>query len=75
MVTNRATVYTFEKGTAWYAHDMESKKVIWLGMGVGSTIGSVIPLLWGGSELSMSSIFLSAFGGAVGIWLAFKLTR
>ncbi len=52
---------------------MESKKVIWIGMIVGSTIGSYMPSLWGAGFLSMSSVFLSAAGGILGIWLGFKL--
>ena len=39
---------------------------------IGSSIGGYLPLLWGGSVLSMSSIFLSAVGGFLGIWLGYK---
>ena len=52
-----------------------SKKAIWLGVFVGSTIGSFVPLLWHGSLLSVSSVFLGALGGLAGIWGAYKLTR
>ncbi len=54
---------------------MESKSVIWIGMIVGSTAGSLIPLLWGAGMLSFSSIILSAAGAIVGIWLGFKMTH
>ncbi len=50
-------------------------KLIWLGMFVGSAIGSYIPLIWGGSVFSLSSVLLSAVGGIIGIWLAFRATR
>jgi hypothetical protein len=52
---------------------MDSKKLIWLGMFVGSTIGNYIPLLWGGSSFSFASIILGTIGGVVGIWGGFKL--
>ncbi len=38
---------------------MPRKTLIWIGILVGSTIGSFIPMLWNGSLLSMSSLFLS----------------
>jgi uncharacterized membrane protein YeaQ/YmgE (transglycosylase-associated protein family) len=54
---------------------MESKSVIWIGTIVGSTLGGSIPLLWGASFLSFSSIILSAVGAIVGIIIGFKLTH
>lgn len=54
---------------------MNSRALIWLGLFVGSTIGSFIPNLWGAGFLSFSSILLSAVGGAVGIWVGYKLTN
>lgn len=51
-----------------------SKQMIWLGMFVGSTAGGFIPLLWGGSALSLSSVFLSAVGGVLGIWLGYRMS-
>ena len=52
---------------------MERNKLIWLGLFVGGAVGGYIPAVWGGSMLSMSSIFLSAVGSFIGIWLGFKL--
>ncbi len=52
---------------------MQMKSLVWIGLGVGSTIGGMIPLLWGGSALSMSSVILSAVGGMVGIWGGYRL--
>jgi len=54
---------------------MDSKKVIIIGLTVGSVLGGYIPVLWGGSELSAVSVILAAVGGSLGIWLAFKLSR
>lgn len=51
------------------------KSMIWAGMFVGSAIGSLLPLLWGGSELSMSSVLFGALGGVVGIWGGYTLTN
>lgn len=50
-------------------------KLIWLGMFVGSTIGSLVPMLWGSGMLSFSSICLSAVGGILGIWLGYRIGR
>ncbi len=52
---------------------MNAKPLIYLGLFIGSTIGSFIPSLWGAGYLSMSSILLSMFGGMIGMWLGYKL--
>jgi hypothetical protein len=54
---------------------MDNKKIIWIGMLVGSFIGGYIPALWGANMLSMSSVFLTAIGGMLGIWLGYKFTN
>ena len=54
---------------------MQQKQLIWLGAIVGSAIGGFVPVLWGGSELSFSSVILTAVGGGLGIYVAFKLSR
>lgn len=51
---------------------MEKKKLIWIGMFVGGTVGSFIPALWGDSTLSLSSVLLSGVGGFLGIWFGVK---
>jgi hypothetical protein len=40
---------------------------------VGGTIGSLIPSLWGASQLSMSSVVFFMIGGFFGIWIAYRL--
>ncbi len=44
-------------------------------MFIGSTIGSIIPSLWGADMFSLWGIFLSALGGAIGIYFGFKLSN
>ncbi|MES2314989.1 MAG: hypothetical protein V4524_03605 [Patescibacteria group bacterium] len=54
---------------------MSAKTLIWIGVFIGSTVGSFIPTLWGDSALSFSSIIGSTIGGVLGIWGGFKLSR
>ena len=49
--------------------------MIWIGLFVGSTIGSFLPLIWGASELSMSGVLFGAVGGILGIWAGLKLSQ
>lgn len=44
-------------------------------MAIGSTIGGLIPGLWGAGFLSFSSVILSAVGALAGIYIAFKMTH
>jgi len=52
---------------------MQSKSLIWLGFFIGSAVGSYVPLLWGGSVFSLSSIALSGLGGLIGIYIFYRL--
>ena len=54
---------------------MSSKSLIWIFMAIGSTVGGAVPTLWGDSFLSMWSIFFTAVGGIIGIWVGFKLSN
>jgi hypothetical protein len=58
-----------------YNSIMNSKSLIWIGMLVGSTIGSYLPALWGDSFLSVGSVVLSTVGGLAGIWAGYKASR
>jgi hypothetical protein len=51
---------------------MYNKNMIWLGMIVGSLIGTLIPTLFGASMFSFTSTLCTAIGGGLGIWVAFK---
>jgi uncharacterized membrane protein YeaQ/YmgE (transglycosylase-associated protein family) len=46
---------------------------IWFGVLVGSTIGGLIPDLWGAGLFSYSSVLFSGLGALVGLWLGYKL--
>jgi hypothetical protein len=50
-----------------------AKKWIMLGMFVGSFAGSYVPVLWGDSAFSLSSLFFGAVGGLIGIWAGYKI--
>jgi len=51
---------------------MSSKKMMMLGLFVGSIVGGYIPTLLGAGMFSFSSLFASGIGGIIGIWLAKK---
>ncbi len=52
---------------------MSKKTMVWIGLFVGSTIGGMVPSLWGDNFLTYSSVLLTALGGIVGIYIGFKL--
>ncbi len=49
--------------------------MLWVWVGVGSTIGSWIPTLWGAGLFSFSSMFFGAVGAFAGIWLNYRLSQ
>jgi hypothetical protein len=49
------------------------KKLCWIGLFIGSTIGGYLPVLWGGDLLSFSSLFFGLVGGLLGIWAGYKI--
>jgi hypothetical protein len=54
---------------------MNTRSLIWLGFFVGSTIGSVVPGLWGAGMFSFSGVIFTALGGLLGIYGGYKITR
>jgi hypothetical protein len=50
------------------------RSVIGLCAIVGSTVGSFVPELWGGSSLSLSSVVFACMGGVAGIWFGARLS-
>jgi len=51
------------------------KKFVWVGLFMGTTVGGLIPVLWGASPFSWSATILSGLGGVVGLWLGFKIDQ
>lgn len=52
-----------------------NKLLIGIGMFVGSTVGSYVPLLWGGNVFSFISILFSVIGGILGILLGYQVSK
>lgn len=50
------------------------KLLLWICMGVGGAIGSLIPSLWGSADL-LWPVVLSTAGGLAGIFVWYKLFR
>ena len=63
-----------EQERVCYTGAMHARPLLWVGFFVGSTIGSLIPSLWGGDAFTFSSILLSGLGGMAGIYLGFKMS-
>ena len=53
---------------------MRSSSYIWIGILIGSTVGGLIPELWGDDVLSYSSALLSGVGALVGLWIGYKIS-
>ncbi len=53
---------------------MNSKPLIMIGVVVGSTLGGMVPLLWGAGWPSFSSIITSTIGGLLGILVGVKMS-
>jgi hypothetical protein len=50
------------------------RSVIWLCVTAGSTVGGVIPMLWGASSLGGMSILFGLFGGIAGVFVGVRLS-
>jgi len=53
---------------------MGGKSATWIGMFIGSSVGGLIPSLWGAGMFSFSSLFFSALGAIAGIWAAYQFS-
>lgn len=49
------------------------RRVVWLCIGVGSTVGGFLPELWGSSGFGLASILFGAIGGIAGLWLGLRV--
>jgi hypothetical protein len=52
-----------------------TKTFIWIGLLVGSTVGGLLPLIWGDDVLSVAGIVLSTVGGIGGVFGGYKLAQ
>ena len=50
------------------------KRIVWIFVGVGMTVGGLVPAVWGGSAFGLVSLALGTLGGVAGLWCAVKLT-
>jgi len=50
------------------------RRVVWICVAVGSTIGGLVPAAWGGSAFGLASLMLGCLGGVAGLWFAARLT-
>lgn len=48
------------------------KLFVGVGMIVGSIVGGYLPMLWGASIFSLTSIITSAIGALLGIYIGYK---
>jgi hypothetical protein len=54
---------------------MSRKSIIMFAMFIGSCAGGYGATLFGADAVSFASLIGSSVGGALGIWIAFNLTR
>jgi hypothetical protein len=54
---------------------MRSRAPVWIGILIGSTIGGLIPELWGEGAFSYSSLLFSGAGAFAGLWIGFKISN
>lgn len=53
---------------------MDRKKLTYLGLFIGSSIGGYVPtLLWNADILSLSGLFFGLVGGLIGIWAGYRI--
>jgi hypothetical protein len=48
------------------------RRVVWLFVVIGSTLGGLAPEAWGASAFGLPSLAFCCLGGLAGIWLAFR---
>jgi uncharacterized membrane protein YeaQ/YmgE (transglycosylase-associated protein family) len=50
------------------------KRMLWMCLTVGSTVGGLIPQAWGGSGFGVASIVGSVVGAVIGVWAAARIS-
>jgi len=53
---------------------MSPRLLVFLGMTIGSMAGGYIPVFFGADLISYSSVFFSAVGAIIGVWIGYKLS-
>ncbi len=43
------------------------RRIVWIFVGVGMTLGGLLPEVWGGSALGVASLALASLGGVAGL--------
>jgi hypothetical protein len=51
------------------------RRVVWLCVLAGSTVGGLVPEAWGGSAFGAASFGLGIVGAFAGVWLGVRLAR
>ena len=51
------------------------KRVLWICLLVGSTVGGFVPEAWGGSAFGAASFLLSAIGAIAGVFVAARISE
>jgi len=63
------------EGTSVRADDPTmDRRVLWMCIGLGSTAGGFVPMLFGQSSFSPASLLGSVVGCFAGIWLAARVS-
>lgn len=50
------------------------KRILWMCLVLGSTLGGFVPEAWGASGFGVASIVGSAIGAIVGVWAAARIS-
>lgn len=51
------------------------RRVLWLCIAIGSTVGGLVPEAWGASALGLASLAGSVLGAVVGVWVGARLSE
>jgi hypothetical protein len=49
------------------------RRIVWILVGVGMTLGGLLPEVWGGSALGVAALALAFLGGVAALWIAVRL--
>ncbi|HUP78692.1 MAG TPA: hypothetical protein VM260_09070 [Pirellula sp.] len=52
-----------------------TRKFMWVGFFVGSSIGNLLPITWGGDAMSVAGFVLSMVGGIAGMYFGRRVAQ